>query len=57
MSHIQHGPQCCCCHARANALQVEEREPFRFTDIPLGQWVVGGIMTLVIVGGILFRHL
>ena len=57
MSHIQHGPQSCCCHAHATAAQAEEREPFRFTDIPLGQWVVGGIMTLVIVGGILLRHL
>ncbi|WP_202234473.1 hypothetical protein [Actinacidiphila reveromycinica] len=56
MTHIQHGQQCCCCHGQA-ALQAEEREPFRFTDIPLGQWIAGGIMTLVIVGGILIRHM
>ena len=42
---------------RRTAAQVQEPEPFRFTDIPLGQWVVGGLMTLVMVGVILLRHL
>lgn len=54
MSHTQHTPhtQCCCC-ARATAAQTPE--PFRFTDIPLGQWVVGSLMILAILVGIAFR--
>ncbi|MFB8347967.1 hypothetical protein [Streptomyces niveus] len=57
MSHIQHGARCCCCHAGADAAKAEAAEPFRFTDVPPGQWLVGGIMILVVVGGILLRHL
>jgi hypothetical protein len=53
VSHIQHTAhgQCCCC-AAARTVEPPEPEPFRFTDIPLGQWVVGGIMTLVVVIGL-----
>ena len=57
MSHIQHTPhgQCCCCAARV--AQPPESEPFQFTDIPLGQWIVGGIMTLVVVVALVVRAL
>ncbi|MEU6928993.1 hypothetical protein AB0A05_07495 [Streptomyces sp. NPDC046374] len=56
MSHTQHTGhgQCCCC-ARATAAQAEEPEPFRFTDIPPGQWIVGSLMILAIVIGIAVR--
>ncbi|WNI31492.1 hypothetical protein [Streptomyces sp. ITFR-6] len=58
MSHIQHTPhgQCCCC-ARASAAQAEEPEPFRFSDVPSGQWLVGSLMILAIVITIAVRHL
>ncbi|MGW6391163.1 hypothetical protein ACWFR1_11800 [Streptomyces sp. NPDC055103] len=58
MSHTQHTPhgQCCCC-ARANAAQAEEPEPFRFSDVPPGQWLVGSLMILAIVIAITVRHL
>ncbi|MEW2631629.1 hypothetical protein AB0903_08210 [Streptomyces sp. NPDC048389] len=58
MGHDQHAhsAQCCCC-ARANA--TPEPEPFRLADladVPRNQWIGGGIMLLVIVVLILFRH-
>ncbi|WP_434593357.1 hypothetical protein [Streptomyces sp. A5-4] len=35
--------------------KIIEPEPFRFTDIPLGQWIVGTLMILVVVIGIAYR--
>ncbi|MFJ6014504.1 hypothetical protein [Streptomyces sp. NPDC092952] len=57
MGHVQHTPhgQCCCC-TRAAAAQ-EESEPFRFSDVPPGQWLVGSLMILAIVITIAVRHL
>jgi hypothetical protein len=47
-SHCCHG--CNHCHAPAPA-----PEPFRFSDVPPGQWLVGSIMILVVVIGIAIR--
>ncbi|WP_338020721.1 hypothetical protein [Streptomyces sp. TR1341] len=37
--------------------RIIEPAPFVASDIPLRQWVIGGIMTLAIIAGILLRHL
>ncbi|MFJ7592504.1 hypothetical protein ACIQZO_35065 [Streptomyces sp. NPDC097617] len=57
MSHTQHTPhgQCCCC-ARADAAKPEPA-PFRFSDVPPGQWLIGSLMILAIVVTIAIRHL
>lgn len=51
--HAPHG-QChhCCTHA---APEPPPREPFRFTDTPLSQWIVGGIITLAVVVALVIR--
>ncbi|MFD9903893.1 hypothetical protein [Streptomyces sp. NPDC059063] len=36
---------------------VIEPEPFRFTDVPLGQWIVGTLMILIVLAGIAVRIL